>query len=1177
MPSFCHLHCHTQYSLLDGATRISEMMAKAKEDGMPAVALTDHGNMFGIYDFVNEAGKAGVKPIIGCEFYMVADRHKRSFVKSAGESDKRYHQLILAKNEQGYRNLCMLGSLGFTEGLYGKFPRIDKEILERYHEGLIATSCCLGAEIPQALLRGNIEEAERLAKWWLDLLGDDFYIELQRHEGYENIDETGVSQEDINQQLLLIAKKFNIKVIATNDVHYLAEDDAQWHDVLLAINTASDLDDESRFRFYSNDFFFKTQTEMGERFSDVPFALENTMHIVDKCYTPELLRDVMLPSFPLPEGFRDQYHYLHHLVYEGAKKRYGNISEQVRERIDYELSVLHDMNFLGYFLIVQDFVKAAKDLKVWVGPGRGSAAGSAVAYCLGITNIDPLKYNLLFERFLNPQRVSMPDIDIDFDDIGRGKVMDYVVKKYGQEQVAQIVTYGTMAARSSIRDVGRVSTIDLGQADRLAKMVPMRPGVQLSKILGDTDLAEFTSEERQKIEKLRDIHKSQSAEGEVLRTAVQVEGSVRSSGVHAAGVIIAPEDIRHFIPVCVQKDTVLNVTQVEGKVIEKMGLLKMDFLGLTTLSILRDAVENVVLRHGEDNRIDVDQIPLDDAETLRIFQEGRTTGLFQFESTGMRRYLQELRPTSIEDIIAMNALFRPGPMDNIPEFIDRKHGRKPIKFAHPLLEDILKPTYGIMVYQEQIMQAAQILAGFNLGDADILRRAMGKKDAKVMDKQREKFLEGCKTKGIDPELAVDIFNTMAKFAEYGFNRSHAAAYSILAFQTAWFKAHYPAEFMASVLTHKKSNISDLSFFLNECREMKIQVHGPDINESHMDFTVNKKGHIRFGLSALKGVGEGPVQHILEERGENGPFEDIFDMLKRLNSRFFNKKCFEALVHGGALDNLDAIHRAQYFSPVGRYDSYIEQLLRWASQVQASEESMQASLFGEAEKGMAKGPNPPEVEPWTLVYALSKEKAVAGIYFSGHPLDQYKQELKHLVSCSISEIGRYANRKIRLACMVSSVNHRVTRKGVGYGRFDVEDYSGQIEISLYKEKYLRFKDLFIEGSCLYVLGTYKKTWKADSDEMIFDVDEISLLTSAFDQYEGKIAVQLPLTSLSKNRIGNIKKTLKKHKGKQGVEIVVFDEEEELSLRLFPAKDKVNISAGLLEEMDGQDLVYKLIKK
>lgn len=1183
MSQFVHLHCHTQFSLLDGATDIPSLMKKAAADGQTAVALTDHGNMFGCFSFVKEAKANKIKPILGCEFYLVPDRHKKSFVKSAGEKDERVHQLLLAKNQIGYENLSKLCSLGFTEGLYGKFPRIDKELLLQYHEGLIATSCCVGAEIPQTIVKGQIEEAERKLKWWIDVFGDDYYIELQRHRNCEDIDGSGVSQEKINQVLLGFAKKYNLKVIATNDVHYLEEEDHKPHDVLLCVNTNSNVEETDRFQFPSSDFFFKTRHEMLDTFSDVVYAVDQTQEIADKCFTPNLERDVLLPNFPLPPNFTSQNVYLEHLVYEGARKRYGSLDAVHEARIQFELSVIEKMNFAGYFLIVQDFIHKAREMGVSVGPGRGSAAGSVVAYCLTITDIDPIKYNLLFERFLNPERISMPDIDIDFDDRGRQKVIDYVVEQYGRNQVAQIVTFGTMAAKSSIRDVARVKQLDLASADRLSKLVPTRPGISLRYIMDEsTNLSEeFQPDEKKRIEDLRQIRKQTGLESEVLEMAMKLEGSVRNTGVHAAGIIIAPDEITKFIPVFTAKDTDLLVTQVEGGVIEKTGLLKMDFLGLNTLSIINDTQKNIERKYGPEARVDLNKISFDDPQTLELFQSGHTIGLFQFESEGMRGHLKNLKPSSIEDVIAMNALFRPGPMAYIEEFIARKHKRVYIEYPHPWLEELLRPTYGIMVYQEQIMQAAQIMADYSLGEADVLRRAMGKKQKEEMEKQSKLFVERSQKKGVDPKNAQEIFDVMLKFASYGFNRSHSAAYSVLAFQTAYLKTHFPAEFMAAVLTANKNNVSDLSTYLKECQRMKLTVLCPDINESEIDFTVNEKGQIRFGLSALKGIGEGPVEEIMIERNANGPFQDFGDLIKRLNSKVFNKKVIESCVYGGAFDCFANMHRAQYFAPYDKYPSYIEYMIRWGNQYQSSKDNLQASLFGENFHDEIPIPIAPECLPWTTLEKLEREIEIAGIYLSAHPLDDYKLEIQHAATITIDqlEVLKEENRegyRHRICGIIAEAQHRTNQRGEGFGIIKIQDYYGSIQIRLFKEKYLQYKAFLNNGQAVMVDGSYGKSrFRPDkTDEWEFQVNNIVILSESLQNlFKKSLQLFVKLESIQDETGDALEKILKTHKGNIPVNLQVLDSEDKIQLALISPK-RVSIGSDLLLGIEAIGLSYKL---
>jgi DNA polymerase-3 subunit alpha len=976
MPDFCHLHCHTQYSLLDGASDIGSMMDKAAADGQKGVALTDHGNMFGAFKFVSEAQKRDLKPIIGCEFYLVEDRHRKSFSRAKGEADKRYHQLLLAKNRQGYENLSKLCSLGFIDGLYSKFPRIDKELIEQYHEGVIATSCCIGAEIPQAILHGKIDKAEELLKWWLNIFGDDFYIELQRHRGLENIDGLGVSQEDINQQLLLFAEKHDVKVIATNDSHYVEEDDWNSHDILLCINTNSLLEESNRFKFPSSDFYFKTKGEMEKIFGDVPHALDNTLEIYDKVETLQLARDVLLPAFPLPKEFQTQEDYLRHLTFEGARKRYKNISPEIEERLNFELDVINQSGYPGYFLIVQDFTTTAREMGVSVGPGRGSAAGSAVAYCIGITNVDPIKYDLLFERFLNPERVSMPDIDIDFDDVGRQKVIDYVIQKYGRNQVAQIITYGTMAAKMSLRDVGRVMNIPLPEVDRVAKTFPAHLKASLNKVLASEDVdpklkSALNSEELDKAYQFRTLAEGEDPIGEMIRTAKKLEGSVRNTGIHACGVVITPDEITKYVPVKLDKDSNMLVSQFDNSVAEDAGLLKMDFLGLKTLTIIKDAVRIVKETHGIE--IDPEEVPLDDPKTYELFQRGETIGIFQYESPGMQKYMKELVPTAFEDLIAMNALYRPGPLEYIPNFIARKHGREPITYDLPEMEEYLEGTYGITVYQEQVMLLSQKLAGFTKGQADMLRKAMGKKKKKLIDMLFPKFIEGGKANGHPEETLNKIWKDWEAFASYAFNKSHSTCYAFVAFQTAYFKAHYPAAFMASVLTHNKNDISKVTFFLQECKRMGLSVLEPSVNESASDFSVNQQGQIRFGLSALKGVGEGPVEAILEEREQNGHYLGFFDMMRRVNLRAVNKKVLESLAHGGGLDCFEELHRAQYFAPSEKYDSLIEHGLKYGNAYQAQKAENVNSLFGDTDEVMIPEPKIPEGNPWSLIENWNAKK------------------------------------------------------------------------------------------------------------------------------------------------------------------------------------------------------------
>ncbi|MGI8600972.1 MAG: DNA polymerase III subunit alpha, partial [Chitinophagaceae bacterium] len=941
---FSHIHVHTQYSLLDGAASISALYKKAAADNMPALAISDHGNMFGVFDFVSQAykntdehGKPKVKPIVGCEFYVTTNRHRKTFSKE--EKDPRFHQILLAKNEQGYKNLMKLTSLGYTEGLYSKYPRIDKELIEKYHEGLIATTCCLGAMVPQAIFRKSEADAEKEFKWWLDLFGEDYYVEFQRH---------GMAEQDkVNEVLIKFARKFNVKIIASNDSHYVDQEDFSAHDILLCINTGEKLATEAlrefsdddvngkgkRFAFPNDQFYFKKTSEMISTFEDIPEAIDNTNEIVDKVELLNLKRDILLPAFPIPKEFQlhsdsnlNQWEFLKHLTYAGAKERYSEIGEEIRERIDFELFTIKTMGFAGYFLIVSDFIKAGRELGVFVGPGRGSAAGSVVAYCIGITNIDPIKYNLLFERFLNPDRKSMPDIDTDFDDEGRQKVIDYVVQKYGKNQVAQIVTYGTMAAKMSIKDVARVMDLPLPDSNALAKLVPERPGTKLYRVLhapitakearpddpagrGEKPLdEEYGSDDIENIKRIREVYNTKSLQSEVLHIAERLEGSVRNTGIHAAGIIIAPKDLSELIPVFASKETDLCITQIEGSVIEDSGVIKMDFLGLKTLSILKDAL--ILIKENYGVQIDIDQIPLDDVKTYELYQKGDTIATFQFESPGMQKYLKELKPDQFADLIAMNALYRPGPMAYIPLYVDRKHGREQVNYDLQEMEEYLQETYGITVYQEQVMLLAQKIGKFSKGDADVLRKAMGKKDRKTLDKMKGKFIEGATSLGHPKYKLEKIWTDWEAFAQYAFNKSHSTCYAYVAYQTAYLKTHYPAEYMAAVLNHANA-IEKLTFFMEECKRMGLKVLGPDVNESKKGFAVNAAGEIRLGLGGLKGVGDTAVESIIAERKSNGPYKDPFDLMKRINQKTVNKKTLESLVYAGAFDTFPQLHRAQY--------------------------------------------------------------------------------------------------------------------------------------------------------------------------------------------------------------------------------------------------------------------------
>ncbi|TGE22158.1 DNA polymerase III subunit alpha [Hymenobacter aquaticus] len=1218
MPVFSHLHCHTQYSLLDGQASISALMKKAQADGMPAVALTDHGNMFGAFNFVAEANKYNVKPIVGCEFYLVEDRHKKSFSREKGERDVRHHQLLLAKDQAGYQNLAKLCSMSFIEGVYSKYPRIDKELLLQYHEGLIATSCCIGAEIPQALLWKTEEEAEKQLKWWLDVFGDDYYIEIQRH-GIENIDNTGKSQEDLNQVLLRWAQKYNVKVICTNDSHYVNQEDFAPHDLLLCVNTgeehsipvgdfqtkyfrlvsgenkvlydhldnlrplaASDdqvrrqlmrIDEEAqmpkpraRFGFPNDQFFFKSQEQMNQLFHDVPESVDNTNEIVDKITPPKLARDILLPNFPIPPVFANADEFLRELTYVGAfgpsagkgvvtmtkPPRYSERTPEIEERLDYELRIIQTMGFAGYFLITQDFINKGREMGVAVGPGRGSAAGSAVAYCVGITNIDPIKYSLLFERFLNPERVSMPDIDIDFDDVNRQRVIDYVVDKYGKTQVAQIITFGTMAAKSSIKDVARAMELPLPQTNELAKMVPEKPGTTLAGAFAENAELDYI---------VRDMAPD-NLRGHILRLAHKLEGSVRNTGIHAAGVIIAPDDITKYIPVSTSKDSDLLITQFDGKVIESAGMLKMDFLGLKTLTIIVDALELIKKNHGVD--INIDDIPLDDPKTYELYQRGDTIGTFQFESEGMRMYLKDLKPTNIEDLIAMNALYRPGPMQFIPNFINRKHGREVVEYPHELLEPILNYSQGIMVYQEQIMQAAQILAGYSLGGADLLRRAMGKKDMKKMAQEREKFCKGAaELHGIKEKKANEVFDVMEKFAAYGFNRSHSAAYSVVAYQTGYLKANYPAEYMAAVLTNNMSDIKKVTFFIEEARRQGVAVLGPDVNESILKFNVNEKGQIRFGMAAVKGAGEAAIESIVAERDKKGPYTDIFDFSKRVNLRAVNKKTFESLALSGAFDSFERYHRRQFVEAPGGDQNLIDKAVKMGQQYQADQDSAQQSLFGGGAFGAVAMPLPKvaDMEPWPATEQLRREKEVVGFYLSGHPLDDFKLEIDSYCTCGLDKVESYKNREVTVAGLISNVMFKTTKTGQPFVSFSVEDYESSLNLALFRDDYTRFSALINPRNYdkeqvppMYIRGKYAQRFR-DSDQFEFKILTMEPLFNVAEKLANGVRVQLDLRTITEPFMDRFMEAVEGCAGSKKLEIKFAEPHEHLTVDTYSRRYRI----------------------
>ena len=1212
---FSHLHVHSEYSLLDGAASISSLYKKAEKEDMPAVALTDHGNMFGIFDFVSQAWKNTkiigkdsngkdikepvVKPIVGCELYVVEDRFQKSFSKEL--KDKRYHQVLLAKDETGYHNLVKLTSLGYIEGMYSKYPRVDKKLIEQYHEGLIATTCCIGAYVPQAILYKSEKEAEEEFEWWLDLFGNDYFIELQRH----NIPE----QEKINNTLLTYAKKYNVPVICTNDSHYTNIEDYNAHDILLCINTGEKqstpgfddfVNDDTqiknrRFKFPNDQFYFKTKEEMHQLFKDVPQSLDNTQMIVDRVKPLQLKKDILLPAFPIPEEFRksndaklNQWSYLHFLTYEGARERYSEITTEVKERIDFELDVIRNMGFAGYFLIVMDFIKAGRNMGVFVGPGRGSAAGSVVAYCIGITNIDPIKYDLLFERFLNPDRLSMPDIDTDFDDEGRQKVIDYVVEKYSKQQVAQIITYGTMAAKMSIKDVARVMDLPLSDSNALAKLVPEKPGTKLRRVLhapiskleekdGEKSLESkegYQADEIERIKKLREVYNTPGLQADVLHEAERLEGKVRNTGIHAAGIIIAPEDLTNLIPVATAKDSDLWVTQIEGKVIEDAGVIKMDFLGLKNLSIIKTALQLIKENHGVD--LDLENIPLDDKLTYELYQRGQTNATFQFESPGMQKHLRDLKPDVFGDLIAMNALYRPGPLKYIPDFIKRKHGLEKVVYDLPEMEEYLQDTYGITVYQEQVMLLSQKLAGFTKGNADVLRKAMGKKQIDVLNKMEQQFLEGAKAKGHPENVLKKIWSDWKEFAQYAFNKSHSTCYAFVAYQTGYLKAHYPSEYMAAVLNHA-GDINKITFFMEECKRMGIKVLSCDINESHKGFAVNNKGEIRFGFGGLKGMGDAAIDSIITERKKYGQFSDIFDFIKRVNQRAVNKRSIESLIYSGAFDCFAEMHRAQYFATQPNENSNnLERIIKFGNVYQSSQQQMTNSLFGDLEMPEA---TPPKILPcaeWNLMEKLNFEKDVTGIYISGHPLDKYKFELANYNIVPLDKFIKIKNDtetvskssiNLKLAGLITEAAHRLSKTGREFGSITLEDYTGKTEIMFWGEDYVKFKHFIDKGQTVYISGFFKQRFNTNNYE--FKINSMLLLDTVKEVFTSSLELQIRVKDVNAEMINFLENNMKTYPGKVPLKFKIYDEVNNCEIDLYSANNGISMNEDLVEYLNKLD--------
>ncbi|GHV65052.1 DNA-directed DNA polymerase [Bacteroidia bacterium] len=1174
---FTHLHVHSQYSILDGAASIGGLVKKAKADGMTALALTDHGNMFGAKLFYDTCKKNGVKPILGVEAYVAqVSRHSKenNGIDRSGE-----HLIILAKNLRGYKNLVKLCSLAYMEGMYYK-PRIDKELLEKYKEGLIVSSACLGGEIAKKIVAGQIQEAEETALWYKNIFGGDYYLEVMRHpNGDPKMDaEVYNNQVVCIKAILQMGEKLGIKVIASNDVHFLDEEDAEAHDLLICINTHKDLDDPTRMR-YTWQEWFKTTKEMQTLFADLPEVLENTQEITAKVEEYTLDSAPIMPVFPIPAefGLEENYKkntneqmlkeefgekvyeklggdynhiirikfesdYLKHLTLIGMEKRWANsVTAEISERIEFELDTIKKMGFPGYFLIVQDFIAAAREMGVIVGPGRGSAAGSAVAYCLGITNIDPLKYDLLFERFLNPDRISMPDIDIDFDDEGRQKVLDWVTEKYGQSNVAHIITFGSMAAKVSIRDVARVLKLELPESKRLTKMVPETPKMTLEKAFKENPELE------------REKKSSNPLISKTLRLAETLEGSIRQTSIHACGILISRDPLTDCLPVMLTEGENLLTTQYDGHFVEPIGLIKMDFLGLRTLSIIKTCLKTIKISKSID--IDIDQIPLDDKKTYELFSRGETTGLFQFESTGMKKHLKALQPNRIEDLVAMNALYRPGPMEYIPKFISRKLGKEPIVYDHPMMETYLKDTYGVTVYQEQVMLLSRTLANFTRGQSDTLRKAMGKKDKEGMDKLKSQFIEGCHKnpefvagcQQVGKEVSVlveKIWTDWEAFASYAFNKSHSVCYAYIAYQTGFLKAHYPAEFMAANLSHNLSQMEQVSIFMDECKRMGLKVLSPDVNESFRDFTVTPKGYIRFGMAGISGVGEYSAEKIIEERQKNGNYKDIFDFLERVDYKYLNKKSLEGLIASGGVDSF-GYHRAQYFRPMDSSTTQLESLVNYGQKKQNDGRAAQSSLFGGMDGYEVTRPEIQDCEKWTDLEQANKEKELLGIYLTSHPLDRYLLEIKSLctrLDIIANDMASLKGKSITIAGIITDIKEGTDKNGNPYGKIFLEDFTGKFEIAFFRDYYVKYRNFFIREAPIFVKGkVQERSWKLG--ELEFSVTSIDLLHLIGEKLITSITLHVDVEKITSEDIKEInEKFICRHPKTEGtipVDFLFFD--------------------------------------
>ncbi len=1229
MEDFVHLHVHTYYSILDGQSSISKLVDKAIANNMKGMAITDHGDMFGIKEFsdycniVNgsrkKEGLEPFKPIFGCEVY-VANRRKEDKEKDQGDL-RRYHLILLAKNYQGYKNLIKIVSRSWVDGYYMR-PRTDRADLERYHEGIICCSACLAGEVPAKILHDDIAGAREAIEWYHRVFGDDYYLELQRHEVRDPLiranRETYPLQQRANKVIIELAREYGIKLVCTNDAHFVNQDNAEAHDHLLCLSTGKDLDDPTRM-LYSKQEWFKTREEMNDVFGDIPEALSNTLEILNKIEIYSIEHAPIMPFFPIPEDFgtEEEYRkkftpqqlydeftsdengqnqlskeegdrkinnlggidrlyrikfeadYLAELAYQGARKLYGEpLTEEVRERINFELHIMKTMGFPGYFLIVQDFINSARDkLGVMVGPGRGSAAGSVVAYCLGITKIDPIKYDLLFERFLNPDRISLPDIDTDFDDDGRGKVLEWVEDKYGHENCAHIITYGTMATKNSIKDVARVEKVPLDVVNHLCKQIPDRLPDNMKMNLPNAIKC---------VKELRDAEASNDERlSNTIKYAKMLEGTVRGTGIHACGFIICRDPISDWVPVSVAEDKSdpghkLHCTQYDGHVIESTGLIKMDFLGLKTLSILKEAVENIRLTTGIE--IDLDNIPIDDALTYQLYGKGQTIGTFQFESPGMQKYLRELQPSVFEDLIAMNALYRPGPMEYIQDFIDRKSGRKQITYDIPCMEKYLKETYGITVYQEQVMLLSRQLANFTRGQSDSLRKAMGKKKIADMEKLEVLFYEGGMKNGYDKDVLKKIWENWKKFASYAFNKSHATCYSWVAYQTAYLKAHYPAEYMAAVMSRNLDNITEVTKLMDECRAMGISTLGPDVNESRRKFSVNKKGEIRFGLAAIKGMGAAAADAIISERENNGPYKDVFDLVQRVNLSSCNRKCFESLALSGGFDSFNII-RERYFGINSRGESFLDTLIRYGQRYQAEQQEATMSLFGGMNSIEIATPPIPQNEEWSMIEKLNKERDLVGIYLSAHPLDEFKIVLQGFCNTRCNELDdreELAKKEtVTVGGIVTSVRERTSKKGKRYGVVTIEDYDERGELTVFGEDWGTWKGMLSEGNTICIFG--KSVQNRYNDTYSFSITDIKYLQTVKEQRIERITIGVPVENLSEEIATDLATLINNNPGKSELCFRFFDSSGHQPVVVRSKNHHVDINKELLLYLDNHPFI------